>query len=110
MGQVGIRCKHCAIIPPRRRSKGAVYYPASLRALYQAAQNMAAGHFSASSCEMISEEKRAQFKSFQAGKISAGHGGKKYWSDCAKAAGIYETEKGLRFNKEEQEGSESSSN
>lgn len=110
MGQVGIRCKHCAAIPPRRRPKGAVYYPASLRALYQAAQNMAAGHFSSSSCEMISEEKRAQFKSFQAGKISAGHGGKKYWSDCAKAVRIYETEKGLRFAKDPDSSSESTSN
>lgn len=99
IGQVGIRCKHCASIAPKKRPKGAIYYPSSFRALYQAAQNMAAGHFT-SSCEMIGEEKKAQFRAFQAGKISAGHGGKKYWADCAKAVRIGETEHGLRFQKE----------
>lgn len=99
IGQVGIRCKHCTSIAPKKRPKGAIYYPSSFRALYQAAQNMAAGHFT-SSCEMIGEEKKAQFRAFQAGKISAGHGGKKYWADCAKAVRIVETEHGLRFQKE----------
>lgn len=98
VGQVGIRCKHCAAMPPRRRPKGAMYYPASLRALYQAAQNMAASHFTAS-CEMVGEPLKEQFRSFQLAKASAGHGGKKYWSDCAKAVGIVETEEGLRFKK-----------
>lgn len=98
VGQVGIRCKHCSAIPPRRRPKGAMYYPASLRALYQAAQNMAASHFTAS-CEMVGEPLKEQFRAFQSAKASAGHGGKKYWSDCAKAVGIVETEEGLRFKK-----------
>lgn len=98
IGQVGIRCKHCAAVPPRNRSKGSVYYPASLRALYQAAQNMAASHFT-SSCEMIGEDLKAQFQALQGAKASAGHGGKKYWSDCAKAVGIVETETCLVFKK-----------
>lgn len=98
IGQVGIRCKHCAVIPPRTRAKGAVYYPASLRALYQAAQNMAASHFTMS-CEMIGADLKEQFQAFQGAKASAGHGGKKYWSDCAKAVGIVETDKYLLFKK-----------
>ena len=40
VGQVGIRCKACASIPPGRRPRGAVYFPAKLPGLYQAAQNM----------------------------------------------------------------------
>ena len=40
VGQVGIRCKACACIPPGRRPRGAVYFPAKLTGLYQAAQNM----------------------------------------------------------------------
>jgi len=101
VGQVGIRCKFCAPLPPRRRPKGAVYYPATLRALYQAAQNMAASHFTVS-CERINPELKAQFKAFQDGKSRAGHGGKKYWSDAAKAVGVVETEdEGLRFKDSE---------
>ena len=96
IGQVGIRCKHCAQLPPRSRPKGAVYYPASLRALYQAAQNMAASHFTLS-CERIGDDLKSQFQAFQGAKASAGHGGKKYWSDCAKAVGIVETETCLTF-------------
>lgn len=39
-GQVGIRCIACAAIPPGSRPRGAVYFPAKLPGLYQAAQNM----------------------------------------------------------------------
>jgi hypothetical protein len=99
LGQVGIRCKHCAVLPSRQRPKGAVYYPSTLRALYQAAQNMAATHFTLA-CEMIDEELKEKFKLFQESRASAGHGGKKYWSDCARAVGIVETITGLKFNTE----------
>jgi len=30
MGQVGIRCHHCTMLPPKHRARGAVYYPAKL--------------------------------------------------------------------------------
>lgn len=30
MGQVGIRCRHCTMLPPKHRARGAVYYPAKL--------------------------------------------------------------------------------
>mmetsp|Transcript_9722 Transcript_9722/g.10803 ORF Transcript_9722/g.10803 Transcript_9722/m.10803 type:complete len:336 (+) Transcript_9722:2-1009(+) len=100
IGQVGLRCKHCALLMPTRRPKGAVYYPGSLRALYQAAQNMAVGHFMVS-CEIINEDVKMQLKAFQERKSSPGHAGKKYWAECAKAVGIVETESsGLRFCKQ----------
>lgn len=98
IGQVGIRCKHCAALPPRNRPKGSVYYPATLRALYQAAQNMAASHFTGS-CEMIGQDLKSQFQTLQGAKASAGHGGKRYWSDCARAIGLVETETCLVFKK-----------
>jgi hypothetical protein len=42
LGQVGIRCRHCHANPSTsRRARGAVYFPAKLSGLYQAAQNMA---------------------------------------------------------------------
>ena len=30
LGQVGLRCRHCAGYPLRQRGRGAVYYPAKL--------------------------------------------------------------------------------
>lgn len=57
---------------------------------------MAASHFTAS-CMQISNDLKNQFIAFQDGKSTAGHGGKKYWSDGAKALGIDETHEGLRF-------------
>ena len=35
MGQVGIRCRHCATMPKPARPKGSVYYSRSLDGVYQ---------------------------------------------------------------------------
>jgi len=93
IGQVGIRCKHCTILPPSRRPKGAIYYPTSLQALYQAAQNMTTGHF-VDSCKSIDINSQEQLQNFKESQVSSSHGGKKYWADCAKALGIIEMEQG----------------
>mmetsp|Transcript_15647 Transcript_15647/g.24021 ORF Transcript_15647/g.24021 Transcript_15647/m.24021 type:complete len:461 (+) Transcript_15647:82-1464(+) len=99
-GQVGIRCKHCSVLPPLDQPKGAVYYPSYLRALYQAGQNMATSHFLLS-CELINEDVKKKLKSYREGQASVGHGGKKYWEDCARAVSILEPkEGGLRFRKQ----------
>ena len=34
LGQVGIRCRHCAGFPLRQRGRGAVYYPTKLQGLF----------------------------------------------------------------------------
>ena len=96
LGQVGIRCKHCAGIAPHGRTKGAVYFPAKLKGLYQAAQNMAASHF-CDSCRNIDPFVRAELRAYNEGKAASGHGGKQYWADGARVLGVIETEEGLRF-------------
>lgn len=95
VGQVGIRCKHCAVLQPSERPRGAVYFPSTLRAIYQAAQNMASVHF-ADACEHIHPSLKVELIE-QERKAVMGHGGKKYWAEGAMARGIYETERGLRF-------------
>jgi hypothetical protein len=35
LGQVGIRCRHCALLPPGDRKRGAFYYPSRLDVVYQ---------------------------------------------------------------------------
>ena len=57
---------------------------------------MAASHF-VGPCERIDPVQKARFQEFQKGKSAAGHGGKKYWADGARALGIVETEDRLCF-------------
>lgn len=95
LGQVGLRCKHCAILPLRQRGKGAVYYPTKLQGIYQAAQNMANSHL-AESCHFIDDNLKAAIKALRERKDTAS-GGKMYWADGARALGIYEAVDGLRI-------------
>lgn len=99
IGQVGIRCKHCRLLPPKSRQRGATYYPAKLNGLYQAAQSMASGHL-CNHCGHIPQNIRHELLVLRERKSSAG-GGKKYWGDGVRVLGVYEDESGLRFKKEE---------
>jgi type II secretory pathway pseudopilin PulG len=96
VGQVGIRCKHCTVLPHKLRPRGAAYFPSTLRALYQAAQNMASVHLTGK-CQQISPALKEQLVELQETKSVSGHAGKKYWAEGAMARGVYESEMGLRF-------------
>lgn len=96
LGQVGIRRRHCAFLVPKSRCRGATYYPAKLLGLYQAAQNMAGGHLSRL-CPHVPDHIRNELLIAREQKSSAG-GGKRYWSDSARALGIIECENGLAFS------------
>lgn len=96
VGQVGIRCRHCAELPPSERPRGAVYFPSTLRALYQAGQNMASIHFS-ETCKTMDPDVKALLIEMQQKKPVMGHGGKNYWAEGAMTLGVYETNRGLRF-------------
>jgi hypothetical protein len=97
LGQVGIRCRHCSMLPPRQRARGAMYYPAKLNGLYQAAQSMASGHL-CYHCQHIPVAIRQELLVLRERKSSAG-GGKKYWGDGVRIIGVFEDEDGLRFDK-----------
>lgn len=96
LGQVGIRCKHCTMLPPKHRARGAIYYPARLQGLYQAAQNMASSHL-CEHCQHVPPAVRAELTNLRDRKSSAG-GGKKYWADGVRVLGVYEDSDGLRFD------------
>jgi hypothetical protein len=61
LGQVGLRCRHCAILP--RRKRGAVYYPARLDRVYQAAQNMSKAHLM-EQCQQMGTQLERSWPSF----------------------------------------------
>jgi hypothetical protein len=95
LGQVGIRCRHCTMLPPRQRSRGAIYYPAKLQGIYQAAQNLAVAHLG-EHCQNVPDDIRATLVQLRERKSSAG-GGKRYWADGVRILGVYEDRDGLRF-------------
>ena len=96
LGQVGLRCLHCAHLPLRSRGRGAVYYPARLAGVYQAAQNMAQSHLTGS-CERIPIRIKEELLVLRKRRDNAS-GGKQYWADGCRALGVYETEAiGLRL-------------
>jgi hypothetical protein len=97
LGQVGIRCRHCSMLPPKHRERGAIYYPAKLQGIYQAAQNLAVAHLG-THCLQIPAEIRDQLTMLRERKSSAG-GGKKYWADGVRVLGVLEGRDGLRFAK-----------
>lgn len=96
MGQVGIRCIHCADLHPKLRTRAAVYYPSRLTVLYQAAQNIVNIHLP-ELCESMPEDIRAKLVKLENKRSSVG-GGKNYWSDTAQIQGIIDTDNGLRFD------------
>lgn len=98
LGQVGMRCIHCADVRIQRRASATVYFPSKLKGLYQAAQNIGTTHFR-NSCPNMPPDLKEKAKTFQVDgkRATAGHGGKKYWADAAGDLGIVETEDGLRF-------------
>lgn len=97
LGQVGIRCRHCKNLPPKHRARGAVYYPAKLHGVYQAAQNQAVGHLT-EQCNHVHPTIRCDLQRMKDRKSSAG-GGKKYWADGVRVLGVFEDTHGLRFEK-----------
>lgn len=98
VGQVGIRCKHCKMLPPRKRERAAIYYPSKLDRLYQAGQTMASVHLG-QHCNHIPEHLRQELARLREGK-SAALAGKKYWSDGARALGVIEEDERLFFKRE----------
>ncbi|KAL3937788.1 MAG: hypothetical protein SGBAC_007168 [Bacillariaceae sp.] len=97
LGQVGIRCRHCAHLPIRRRRKGSTYFPASLLGLYQAAQNMCSTHMQSGLCDEMPPEIRQQFVQLLASKVSGSGAGRPYWARAATKLGLVETEDGIRL-------------
>jgi hypothetical protein len=122
--QIGVRCRHCAHIPPSQRRNGSTYFPASTLGLYvdsecspsgpvpalthspiehfstcryQAAQNMGTMHIQCGKCPEMSEEINQEFIQLIPTKNRTSNVGRSYWSDRAKDLGLVDTEDGIFF-------------
>ncbi|CAJ1957879.1 unnamed protein product [Cylindrotheca closterium] len=98
LGQVGIRCRHCAHVPVKQRQKGSTYFPASLLGLYQAAQNMCSTHMQSGLCDQMPHEVRHQFAQLLTSKVSGSGAGRPYWARAATKLGLVDTEDGIRLS------------
>jgi hypothetical protein len=100
LGQVGIRCKHCAHLPVSRRCKGSIYFPSNKMGIYQAAQNMSSTHIQCGLCDCMPDHIKQQFVLIMNTRYcAANHGmGRSYWAKSASNLGLVDTEShGIRF-------------
>lgn len=95
LGQVGVRCRHCASLPQAARARGAVYYSQTIDGIYQVAQNMSKVHL-IKRCHRVPPEVQSKLNSFR-GENQRASGGKDYWADGIRALGVYEIGRCLRF-------------
>jgi hypothetical protein len=95
LGQVGIRCRHCAHLPVAGRTRGAVYFSQTIDGIYQVAQNMSKVHLS-QRCHRVPEDIQRRLQRLR-GVKTRGSGGKQYWADGVRALGIYENGRSLCF-------------
>ena len=98
LGQVGIRCRHCAFTPHSQRPRGAVYFPSKLEGIYQMAQNMANTHL-CDTCTNIPKDLRAELLRLRQIKTQLAGTGKESWAAKAQVLGVYEDSCGLRYTK-----------
>jgi hypothetical protein len=99
LGQVGIRCRHCAHLPVSRRQKGSTYFPSNKLGIYQAAQNMSTAHIQCGLCTEMPEAHKLKFMEIMsAKKPNCSNGaGRPYWAQSATQLGLVDTEEGIRF-------------
>ncbi len=100
LGQVGIRCKHCAKhnLKPRERVKRAVCYPPSIDGIYHSVSNMKFDHFGICPClPEDAKEELAQLKASYSGRNIGNTNTAKYYRESAVSKGLVDTEKGIRF-------------
>jgi hypothetical protein len=99
LGQVGIRCRHCAHLPVSRRQKGSTYFPSNKLGIYQAAQNMSTAHIQCGLCHEMPEDIKLKFiEIMSAKKPNCSNGaGRPYWAQSATLLGLVDTEEGIRF-------------
>jgi len=94
LGQVGIRCKHCAHLPPAERASHAVYFPDCLKDIFVCTRNIADRHL-VSGCTFIPEDVRRKLEHGKAW----GRNLRTHFAEGAQVLDIIEDPYGLRFMK-----------
>jgi len=115
LGQVGLRCIHCAGLPSKQRRKRAMCFPPSVSGVYHAVSNMKYDHFRV--CQGLPEDAREEFQKISSDPSSSSScssaEGKRgnvksrprvsnstaqYYHDSALRMGLCDTKEGIRFD------------
>jgi hypothetical protein len=88
--QLGMRCRHCKMLPPDSRARGAMYFAYNLEGIYQLAQNMGKKHL-CDGCREIPLNVKAQLSQMYRSKENNNRraGGKAYWVESLAVLGVY---------------------
>ena len=103
LGQVGLRCKHCAHVLVQDRRKGSTYFPSTKSGVYQAAQNMSTTHIANGLCKYLPSLVTVKFAIIlykkQSSIVSQKTGsGRQHWTQSVSKLGLIDTEDhGIRF-------------
>ena len=103
LGQVGLRCKHCAHVSVNCRQKGSTYFPSTKSGVYQAAQNMSCTHIAIGLCSHMPASVSVQFaiilnKKQNSPAYQKIGSGRPFWIQNLSALGLIDTEdQGIRF-------------
>jgi hypothetical protein len=92
LGQVGLRCRHCAATSSPHlatRTRGAAYYSQTVSGMYQLAQNMTKGHLS-QRCYYIPRDVQRRLNALRNDNRRAERG-KDYWTASIRAMGVQES-------------------
>jgi len=101
LGQIGIRCRHCKVLPVSRRKRGSVYFPRAVEGFYQAAQNMNSTHLQTGECPLMGNALRREFANLIATRGVSTGAGRAYWAKQARKLGLRNTDDGIVFDKKE---------
>lgn len=96
--QVGIRCRHCAVLPQYARPKAAIYFPRTLDSMYQFGQNMVKNHLT-KTCTMIPAQIKERLIELQEER-KRGRGGRERWAEAAQELDVIERNGALFFTEE----------
>lgn len=96
VGQVGIRCIHCAHLRPRDRAERAVCYPSSISRIYQTVADMQRFHFE--HCKEIPKHVSNVYKNLKTTRPRGVGSPQIYWIQSAKNLGLVDTGGGIRFD------------
>jgi hypothetical protein len=100
VGQVGIRCVHCAHLRPRDRAERAVCYPSSISRIYQTVADMQRFHFE--QCREIPMETRKVYKSLKTTRPRGVGSPQTYWMQSAKILDLVDSGgDGIRFTSQD---------
>ena len=85
-GSVGMRCVHCAHLPPERQANGSSTFPRRIGLVHQAVRNWQRYHLS--KCPVMPEEVRTTFQGLK--KTSKNRTAGAHWEDSCRRKGLYD--------------------